>query len=195
MTGSDSVGTTMGVYDTKALPLYQYLHSKGAPKYAIDDDFFQAAFGGSFLNHQWLIAAASPVFPGATAGQHTDHRLERDAHLLPALHRDRTGLAPSGHRGLRRVRSTASSCQRSAATGLSIRCSRRTSRQGHSVRVISPQTAPTIGDRLSDAGVDWAWYAGGWSNANGDVGAPGWTNGSSAAATPTGCLGPGCRPE
>ena len=25
------------------------------------DDFFQAAFGGSFLNHQWLIAAASPV--------------------------------------------------------------------------------------------------------------------------------------
>lgn len=28
------------------------------------------------------------------------------------------------------------------------------------------------------ANVDWAWYAGGWSNANGDVGAPGWTNGS-----------------
>jgi acid phosphatase len=40
------------------------------------------------------------------------------------------------------------------------------------------QTAPTIGDRLSAAGVDWAWYSGGWSNANGDVGAPGWTNGT-----------------
>ena len=27
-------------------------------------------------------------------------------------------------------------------------------------------------------GVDWAWYSGGWSNADGDVGAPGWTNGT-----------------
>jgi acid phosphatase len=41
------------------------------------------------------------------------------------------------------------------------------------------QTAPTIGDRLSAKNVDWAWYAGGWSNANGDVGGSGWTNGTS----------------
>ena len=31
---------------------------RGHPRYAIADNFFQAAFGGSFLNHQWLIAAA-----------------------------------------------------------------------------------------------------------------------------------------
>jgi phospholipase C len=43
---------------------------------------------------------------------------------------------------------------------------------------LPPQTAPTIGDRLSAKGVDWAWYSGGWSNANGDVNAAGWTNGS-----------------
>jgi phospholipase C len=54
MSGSDSVGTTMGVYDTTQLPLYAFLHEKGHPHYAIADDFFQAAFGGSFLNHQWL---------------------------------------------------------------------------------------------------------------------------------------------
>ena len=29
------------------------------PSYAILDNFFQAAFGGSYLNHQWLIAAAT----------------------------------------------------------------------------------------------------------------------------------------
>jgi phospholipase C len=52
------------------------------------------------------------------------------------------------------------------------------------------QTNPTIGDRLSDKGIDWAWYSGGWSNANGDVGAPGWTNGAAPAATPTGCSDP-----
>ncbi len=53
-------------------------------------------------------------------------------------------------------------------------------------RQLPPQTAPTIGDRLSDKGVDWAWYSGGWSNANGDVGGPGWTNGS----TPGTCTDP-----
>jgi phospholipase C len=51
-TGSDAAGLTQGYYDTRALPIYQYLHSDEHPHYAIADDFFQAAFGGSFLNHQ-----------------------------------------------------------------------------------------------------------------------------------------------
>src|SRR6266852_5353743 len=58
--GSDAIGMTMGYYDTSSLPIYQYLHSPAHPHYAIADDFFQGAFGGSFLNHQWLIAAATP---------------------------------------------------------------------------------------------------------------------------------------
>ena len=61
VTGSDAIGLTMGYYDTTALPIYQYLHAEGHPDYAIADNFFQAAFGGSFLNHQWLIAAAAPT--------------------------------------------------------------------------------------------------------------------------------------
>jgi phospholipase C len=32
-------------------------------------------------------------------------------------------------------------------------------------QVLPAQTAPTIGDRLTDAGIDWAWYAGGWDDA------------------------------
>ena len=60
VTGSDAIGLTMGYYDTRQLPIYAYLHAPGHPHYAIADDFFQAAFGGSFLNHQWLIAAATP---------------------------------------------------------------------------------------------------------------------------------------
>ena len=31
--------------------------------------------------------------------------------------------------------------------------------------LVSSQTLPTIGDRLSEAGVDWAWYSGGWNDA------------------------------
>ena len=68
VTGSDAMGLTMGTYDTKSLPIYQYLHSDGHPNYAIEDNLFQSAFGGSFLNHQWLIAAASPVDPGGAPG-------------------------------------------------------------------------------------------------------------------------------
>src|SRR5437868_2848376 len=65
-TGSDAVGLTQGYYDTTALPIYQYLHSKRHPDYAIADNFFQSAFGGSFLNHQWLVAAATPIWGPAT---------------------------------------------------------------------------------------------------------------------------------
>src|SRR5690242_4162843 len=65
VTGSDAVGLTMGVYRTRDLPIYRYLHAAGHPRYAIADNFFQAAFGGSFLNHQWLVAAATPTWPGA----------------------------------------------------------------------------------------------------------------------------------
>src|SRR5436309_725177 len=36
-----------------------------AARYTLCDNFFHAAFGGSFLNHFWLIAARTPVFAGA----------------------------------------------------------------------------------------------------------------------------------
>ena len=76
VTGSDAVGLTMGGYDTKSLPIYQYLHGRDAPNYVIADHFFQAAFGGSFLNHQYLVAARAPVDTaagpgGADAGLHS----------------------------------------------------------------------------------------------------------------------------
>src|SRR5438445_9360526 len=61
----------MSYYETTALPIYQYLHTDGAPHYAIADDFFQGAFGGSFLNHQWLIAAQAPLYQGVAASRHS----------------------------------------------------------------------------------------------------------------------------
>src|SRR5262249_46343107 len=30
---------------------------------------------------------------------------------------------------------------------------------------LPPQTHDTIGERLNDAGLDWAWYSGGWNQA------------------------------
>jgi phospholipase C len=91
VTGSDAIGLTMGVYKTQALPIYQYLHASGHPQYAISDKFFQGAFGGSFLNHQWLVAAASPIFAGAAndgsaivaANPHPDMHSVVDANGMP----------------------------------------------------------------------------------------------------------------
>ena len=57
---TDAGGLPMGYYDTKQLPLYPYARS-----YTLTDNFFHAAFGGSFLNHMWLVCACTPVWPDA----------------------------------------------------------------------------------------------------------------------------------
>ncbi len=189
VTGSDAVGLAMGVYDTRALPIYQYLHQPSHPRYAIADNFFQAAFGGSFLNHQWLIAASNPVFRDAVNdGGADDLHSAVDANGMPVNY---PLYASPATTGLKDTQLTAS-CNPPATvlpTPPGVLCGDyavNTIQPTYQpfapgtadARKLPPQTAPTIGDRLSGAGVDWAWYSGGWSNANGDVGAPGWTNGT-----------------
>ena len=38
-----------------------------ARQYTLADNFFHAAFGGSFLNHFWLVCACTQRFPNAPA--------------------------------------------------------------------------------------------------------------------------------
>jgi acid phosphatase len=191
-TGSDAVGLTQGYYDTTKLPIYKYLHAPSHPRYAIADDFFQAAFGGSFLNHQWLVAAATPTFPGASADQHS----VLDDNGMPIKYPLYTPTSAD-------VKDTALTAACPAPNGLAcgdfaVNTIQPTYQPFSSPTALKlpPQTAPTIGDRLSAKGVDWAWYSGGWSNANGDVGAPGWTNGNGPTCsdpnTATGATFPNC---
>ena len=196
VTGSDAIGLSMGYYDTSALPIYEYLHAKGHPDYAIADDFFQGAFGGSFLNHQWLIAAAAPTWPGAlNDGSPNDLHSVLDANGMP---NNSYPLYVSPLGGNVKDQQLTQSCARPrvdhrcsrpscAATPPSTRPSRSSSPPPPGTapnRRLPLQTGTTIGDRLSAAGVDWAWYSGGWDNAagnNGQGGQPlglGWTNGS-----------------
>src|SRR5262249_54721414 len=65
VTGSDSMGLTMGHYDTKHLPIYKYLHAAGHPRHAIEDDFLQGGSGVSVINLEWLVKTQRPVFYGA----------------------------------------------------------------------------------------------------------------------------------
>jgi acid phosphatase len=197
VTGSDAVGLAMGVYDTRALPIYRYLHRRGHPHYAIADNFFQAAFGGSFLNHQWLIAASNPVWPDArNDGSADDLHSVVDENGMP----NNYPLYVSPADGAVKDAALTASCDPPAGvlpTPPGVLCGDyavntiqpfyQPYAPGTPVaRRLPPQTAPTIGDRLSGAGVDWAWYSGGWSNANGDINAPGWSNGTGpTCADPT----------
>ena len=187
--GSDAAGLVMGQYDTKTLPIYAYLHAKGHPNYAIADDFFQGAFGGSFLNHQFLVAAEAPVFAGAlNDGSANDLHSIVDANGMPnnyPFYASPLGTAVKDG-------SLTASCNPPAGrppTPDNVQCGAfavntiQPFYQPYSpgtadARRLPPLTSPNIGDALSRAKVSWAWYSGGWSNADGDVGAPGWTNGS-----------------
>ena len=201
-TGSDAVGLTMGNYDTKSLPIYQYLHSAGAPSYAIADDFFQGAFGGSFLNHQVLVAAQAPKWDnvsnggigtaldnsGSTTGGHNDLHSVVDANGMPnnyPLYSSPLGASVVDG-------ALTASCEPGGgrpATPVGVTCG------DYAVNTIQPWywpyspgtidakrlpplTSPNIGDELSAAGVSWAWYSGGWANANGYTDEVGYTNGA-----------------
>jgi acid phosphatase len=201
---SDAAGLVMGAYDTTTLPVYQYLHQPGHPKYAILDNFFQAAFGGSYLNHQWLIAAASPVCNAADGCPANATHSVLDRNGSPTLSSPPTSHRPPGmgplyvspdvglvNGPLTQECGLATTIAGLACGDYSVNTQQPAFQPSGTFGAKLPaQTNPTIGDRLNAAEVDWAWYSGGWSNANGDVGAPGWTNGTEASATPTGCSDP-----
>jgi phospholipase C len=209
-TGSDALGLTQGNYDTRRLPVYRYLHRRHHPRYAISDELFQAALGGSFLNHQWLIAARTPFFSGApTAGPNDQHSIT-DTNGMPVNYPfyKATGAVKDGSLTVSCPSTPAQhdNPPRDAAHGNSV-CgdwavnttqplSQPYSPGTAPERRLPPQTTPTIGDRLSAAGRTWAWYAGGWSNADGRVGGPGWTNGTAPVARGTntnGCPDPNAK--
>jgi len=181
VTGSDAVGLAMGYYDTAALPIYTYLHSPSHPHYAIADDFFQSAFGGSFLNHQWLVAAASPTWPGAPATQHSIINSNGMPNNYALYH---STVTPVRDSALTQV--CPSTVANRACGDYAVNTIQPTYQPTSSNPVkLPPQSGTTIGDELSAAGVSWAWYSGGWSNADGDVGAPGWTNGTGTSCADT----------
>ena len=184
VTGSDATGLVMGHYDTRKLPIYRYLHGRAHPRYAIADHTFQAAFGGSFLNHQWLVAAATPHADNAVSdGSTLDRHSILDAAGFPteyALYKPE----PAG--------SDPKDLPLTVRCGPDVPADRACGDYAVNTMMpffqpyppgladskrLAPLANPTIGDRLNEAGVDWAWYSGGWSNANGGRGEPGWTNG------------------
>src|SRR5262249_48309767 len=57
---ADSGGLVMGHQDGSAMALWQL-----AQQFTLADNFFMGTFGGSVLNHQYLICACAPEYPNA----------------------------------------------------------------------------------------------------------------------------------
>ncbi|HEY0776857.1 MAG TPA: alkaline phosphatase family protein [Gemmatirosa sp.] len=133
---SDAQGLSMGYYHTAILPL-----AAEAAKYTLADHFFHSAFGGSFLNHMYLIAAAAPVFPNAPASLVA--KLDRNGGLVTD-----GAVTPDGF---------------AVNTSYSVNSPHPATTP--TANLVPSQTLPTIGDRLSAKSVNWAWYSGGWNNA------------------------------
>ena len=66
VTGSDAVGLIDGLLrHDQAADLRSTCTRRARRSYVIADNFFQGGFGGSFLNHQVLVAAQAPIFANA----------------------------------------------------------------------------------------------------------------------------------
>jgi len=130
-------GLVLGFYDASILPEGQL-----AAQFVLCDNCFHSAFGGSFLNHQWLIAACTPEVPAGVD--------------LPESWRGRFSTDPDRleDRPL-------------TADGRWMVNTWQTLNDPHGSGAAIPVlfTHATIGDRLSAAGISWAWYAGGWNHA------------------------------
>lgn len=134
---TDAAGLAMGYWDISGMPLYEL-----AKQYTVADDFFHAAFGGSFLNHIWLVCACTPVFPDAPADMIATPFPNDPAHLQDK------NVTPDGY-----VVNTSYTVNTPHPANVALD------------HLVPNQTMPTIGDRLSGAGVSWAWYSGGWNDA------------------------------
>jgi len=167
----DSGALVMGHYgDASAnLRLWQI-----AREFTLCDNFFMGAFGGSFLNHQYLVAARPPHYPGADKSPARPGITVLDG-------RDPRGILPE-----QTVQSPASAMEgpvRFVPTTLSpdfyavntmlppyaptydLDHDRPGYANAASPNTLVPQRHATIGDLLTRKNIDWAWYAGGWDAA------------------------------
>src|SRR6266571_819872 len=134
---TDAAGLVMSYYDGTNMP-----EGKLAQQFTLMDNFFHAVFGGSFLNHQFLVCACAPKWPDAPANLvaqlDADGVMTKDGQVTPDGYAINTSF-------------TVNSPHPANITDTNL--------------LVPEQTAPTIGDRLSDQGVPWAWYSGGWNTA------------------------------
>ncbi|WP_077035602.1 acid phosphatase [Pelomonas sp. KK5] len=180
---ADAGGLVMGYFDYSASPLY-----KLAQQYTLADNFFQGAFGGSFLNHQYLICACAPEFPNADTaaakptiavvdknsdGSYTSSLTRASTSKASALDGTATftlsgNITPANYFGdgkFYAVNTMQAPYQPSGNAPAGVSGSGALFADTSKATTLPPQTQQNIGDLLSAKSVTWAWYAGSWNAA------------------------------
>ncbi|RUT96786.1 acid phosphatase, partial [Mesorhizobium sp. USDA-HM6] len=166
---ADSGSLVMGHYDGSVLPMWAV-----GKKYVLADNFFQGAFGGSFLNHLMLACACVPFYPhadispvkGQIAVVEPDGvtlkvadnspasalggvpKFVNDGAITPDFYVVNTMQPP--------YQPSANKPAEGGDKALADPAQPTT---------LPPQHDVTIGDLLSLKGISWAWYAGAWQAA------------------------------
>jgi acid phosphatase len=182
---SDAGGLVMGHYDYSRSALYAL-----AKEFVLADNFFQGAFGGSFLNHQYLICACAPVYPDAdtAAAKPSIAILDTDAagRYMPRL-KLAQGAPPSALDGPPRFAksgnitpanyfgdgkfyavNTMQPAYQPSGNPPAADDTATLYADPHRGTTLPPQNQATIGDALDGKHVDWIWYAGSWNAALAD---------------------------
>ena len=180
---ADAGGLSMGYYDGSKMAMWNI-----AKQYTLADNFFMGAFGGSFLNHQYLICACAPVYPNAatSVAKGSIAAVNTDANGSPTLVPSASSVmagAPTSYAGgtkdgaLTPVDANGNSYavntmqppyqpsgNNAAASG---NAAYADPTKASTLPAQSQQT--NIGDLLTAKGVNWAWYAGAWNAALADA--------------------------
>jgi acid phosphatase len=182
---ADAGGLTMGHFDTSGSAVFAL-----ARHYVLADNFYQGAFGGSFLNHQYLICACAPEYPHAdSAGAKPSITiLDKDAagHYLPRLavahDSPRSALdgppkfvksgniAPFDYFGDETFHAinTMQPAYQPSGNGPAADDADHLYADPSNSTTLPPQQELTIGDLLDAAHIGWAWYSGAWNLAVAD---------------------------
>ncbi|WP_221798941.1 acid phosphatase [Oceanobacter mangrovi] len=167
--------------DSGALVMGYYGNNSGklrlwhlAREYTLCDNFFMGAFGGSFLNHQYLVAAHPPYYPNAdkSPASHRIAQIEGDDATGIKLKLDPStpesammGPAKFVHSTLTPDHWVVNTMTPPYAPTWQLDPNKPGYADASSDHTLVPQHHDTIGDLLSRANIDWAWYAGGWAAA------------------------------
>nr|WP_199067655.1 acid phosphatase [Chromobacterium sp. ASV5] len=174
---SDAGGLTMGYYDGSKMAMWQL-----ARQYTLADNFFMGAFGGSFLNHQYLICACAPEYPDADASvaKGSIAAIDTDAkgnflRLTPAAgspasvlvgkakYQNDGNLTPKDAAGKFYAVNTMQPPYQPSGNAPAAGDASQKYADPAKASTLPAQTQATIADRLDARKVSWAWYAGAWS--------------------------------
>lgn len=168
---ADSGALVMGHYSDSAYNLRLW---KLAQEFVLCDNFFQGAFGGSFLNHQYLAAGRPPFYPDVAdsvaktqiaqlqSADPADPRLQpKTTSPASAL----TGIPQFGASALTPDGYGVNTMAPPYWPSFSRDATDPTLADATNPQTMVPQTHDNIGDLMTAKGLDWAWYAGGWQAA------------------------------